>query len=211
MLSYEGVIRKRLRLKGHPEIPPYKPQSVESDAPPSATASASGSTPVPRVAEATEDVRGSLSGNGLVPTAVSAEEIRVRNEGDNPEEITPLNSHETPGPNISQQPQDVTRSPVPSENSKRKDEEHDLRTATEKRYDDIILEREEELMRKEASRSYREKVDVRLCSLYSGFVISSSISSYFFYFCLNNRRLTFFFRQFLNAGLQQAASTSTRT
>ncbi|CDF35697.1 FAM32A-like [Chondrus crispus] len=24
MLSYEGVIRKRLRIKGHPEIPPYE-------------------------------------------------------------------------------------------------------------------------------------------------------------------------------------------
>lgn len=162
MISYEGVIRKRLRLKGHPEIPPYKPQSVESDAPPSATASASGSTPVPRVAEATEDVRGSLSGNGLVPTAVSAGEIR--NEGDNHEEIIPIDSHETPGLNISQQPQDASRSPALREHSKRKDEEHDLRTATEKRYDDIILEREEELMRKEASTSYREKVDVSLCS-----------------------------------------------
>lgn len=161
MISYEGVIRKRLRLKGHPEIPPYKPQSPESDAPPSAAASASGSTPVPRVTGAIEDVGGSLSENPQAPTALSSEDIRVRNDGDDLEKNAPPEPHETSGLNISQQPQDVTRSPVPSERSKGKDDEHDLRTATEKRYDDIILEREEEQMRKEASRSYREKVDVR--------------------------------------------------
>lgn len=30
MLSYEGIIRKRLHLKGHPEIPAYHDESPES-------------------------------------------------------------------------------------------------------------------------------------------------------------------------------------
>lgn len=36
MISYDGVIRKRLRIKGHPEIPPYEPAESTAVVPVSA-------------------------------------------------------------------------------------------------------------------------------------------------------------------------------
>lgn len=194
MISYEGVIRKRLRLKGHPEIPPYKPRSPESDAPPSAVASASGSTPVPTVNAAIEDLAGALSGNVPVSVGASADEIRTREEGDNPDEITPVNHPKSPGLDDLQQFQDATPSPAPSEPSNEGVEKRDLRTVAEKRYDDAILEREEGLMRKAASRSYREKVDVCLHSSSSTFIVVPKLISYiiFITFSMDNVCLTFF-------------------
>eukprot|EP00177_Eucheuma_denticulatum_P000880 GFKZ01001597.1.p2 GENE.GFKZ01001597.1~~GFKZ01001597.1.p2 ORF type:complete len:114 (+),score=13.69 GFKZ01001597.1:103-444(+) len=91
MLSYDGVIRKRLQLKGHPPIPPYSPQPDPEPQPP------------------------------------------VQNPPSAP----------TPSPT----------SP-PSQSALR-----DSRTDAQKRYDEVLQQRENERLRREAQTSYKDHVE----------------------------------------------------
>lgn len=120
MISYHGVIRKRLRLKGHPEIPPYKETATPSeDAIPSSEQTAV-ETPQP---DPTEE-----------------------------DEITPV------------RPKHNTDDNVENEHNDRSDShtgKSDTRTAAEQRHDEIMLAREAEHLRKEASKSYSDKLNVR--------------------------------------------------
>lgn len=133
MISYEGVIRKRLRLKGHPEIPPYKPP-VQNDDPGSV-----------HVADNPEEH----------PSSEHTQQDHQQHEDD--DEITPVTNSQH-----DQSPSSSTPVPTATDSADRTD----TRTDAERRHDQIVLLREEQRLRKEASKSYREKVDVRLVSFY---------------------------------------------
>lgn len=103
MLSYDGVIRKPLRLKNRPPITPYEER---------------------------------------FPVDTS------RADGGIYDEITPTKSAEL--------------------DEDRDERQVDTRTEAQKRHDDVMLQREKESLRREASKSYKERVEVRLCELTIG-------------------------------------------
>lgn len=97
-LSYDDVIRKRLRLKNKPPIAPYEQESPAS-------------------------------------TARTEDHVAF-------EDITPV--------------------AVTERNSDEAEEQVDTRTEAQRRHDALMGQREKEMMRKEASKSYKERVEVRL-------------------------------------------------
>lgn len=154
MISYEGVIRKRLRLKRHPEIPPYKPPVQNDD---------------PVHADNPEEHPSSEH------THQDHQQHQHHHHDEDDDEITPVTN--------SQHDQSSSSStPVPTDSADRAD----TRTDAERRHDQVVLLREEQRLRKEASKSYREKVDVRLVSFYR------------FYYHYSDGRLPFFVSSLLD-------------
>lgn len=132
MMPYEGVIRKRLRLKGHPEIPPYEP-----------TATSEGE------AEAQSSEQTAVEGR---PT-----------EPEHDDEITPVREKRSEGTASEEEEQRQRKDSG--------DKQRDKRTEAERRRDEIMTAREEERIRKDASKSYREEVDVRFIFIQTNFTI----------------------------------------
>lgn len=142
LISYHGVIRKRLRLKGHPEIPPYKERELlKEDVTPSSEQTAV-EAPLPQHVE----------DNTITPVRVEPNETDENADNEKAERTSPSAKNDT-------------------------------RTEAERRHEEILQAREEERLRKEASKSYREKVDVR-------FQTNFECIELFFYFCSDCSCLT---------------------
>lgn len=128
MLSYDGVIRKRLRIKGQPEIPPYEEEEAE--------------TTVPVSADMPSAYRGNenhADGNGSVAETDEA-------QYDDVDEVEPV--------------QGDVGEVIGAQNVQ------DTRTEAQKQHDEMLQRREKELLRKAASKSYREHVEVCFSVLY---------------------------------------------
>lgn len=138
MLPYEGVIRKRLRLKGHPEIPQYRDDSASAEVP-SASAPCAELQPQPPAA-------------------------RGEGGGVEEDEITPVGGGTGKGGESDDDNENEAATKRDDKACVKEEIEasaaRDVRTETERRHDDAGLAREKALLRKEASKSYREKVDV---------------------------------------------------
>ena len=114
MINYDNVIRKRLRLKRHPEIAPH-PERVSED----------------RHIEENHQ----LLGDATVEKPIEDNESGAEQQ----DRLSPENTT--------------------TERSKEK-QQIDPRTEAEKKFDQVAVEREEERMRNEASKSYRARIDV---------------------------------------------------
>lgn len=156
MLSYDGVIRKRLRLKNHPELPPYPASAPE---------------PEPKEAPAAEV----LPTSDVVPQAqeVPAQESDADSEAD----------YEAPATDHAPPPTE-DRPSVPDAAAEESEiaPVKDSRTEAQIRHDEIMERRELERMREQASHSYREKVDVRIThkltqQLVFGILVRSVVTS----------------------------------
>lgn len=122
MISYDGVIRKRLRIKGQPEIPPYEEEETPTTIPVSAD--------VPSAPQRSE---GPADGSS---SAFDVDEAQY----DDVDEVEPVGGDIT----------DVIGG----------QKVLDKRTEAQKQHDEVMERREKELLRKDASKSYKEQVEV---------------------------------------------------
>lgn len=128
MLSYDGVIRKRLRIKGQREIPPYEEEEAETTVPVS--------TGVPSAYHGNEN---HADGNGSVAETDEA-------QYDDVDEIEPV--------------QGDVGEVIGAQNVQ------DTRTEAQKQHDEMLQHREKEPLRRAASKSYREQVEVCFLGFY---------------------------------------------
>lgn len=130
MMSYDGVIRKRLRLKGHPEIPPY-------------------------VAPVDETALAATPSSEQTVTGPPAHADSNLNPGmQNEKSLHPQAREEEGGVGVAGV---VEQGQEPEQEE---EEEQDARTEAEKQHEKIMLQREEERIKRESSKSHREKIDV---------------------------------------------------
>lgn len=139
MLPYDGVIRKRLRIKRQPPIPDFVDVA---DAAPTTSAS-------------------------VQPVGVGTSDIH-----DDVDEIQPAHPVERSTERVVDADDEV-----PSEDGDKPDEADeteeghsevaDKRTLAERRFDETAAAREEDRLHREATKSYREKVDVSFYDFFS--------------------------------------------
>lgn len=165
MISYDGVIRKRLRLKGHPAIPPYEqqqqPSPTTSDLPPAESNQLAQSETRP-----TGDT-GDTAGDAVASTPAPSVQPAPF-----PTPVSPLQSekhdkeaHDNDGAAAADEVTPVVLQGDAGDAQQRDDAGNDTskdgRTGAERRFDETAIAREKERLQKEATTSYREKVDVR--------------------------------------------------